>query len=268
MLRKVRMTTIAIYGAGPALGMAVARRFGREGFRVALVARSRERLDSMTRELAADGVEAAGFQADIADQAAALRAVDQIEDRFGPIDVLEHSPTPGRLFTSPLQIDVAAIAPLLDLYLLTPIALVGRVLPGMRARGHGGLLFAMGAAARYPIPRLAAGSITLSALRSYIHTLNSELSEIGVYTGALLIGVTIKNSQTHRGGTAPAIGERPLAVVPAEDLAEHLWDMYTKRDRVEDTVAPALTGSAIREEETIVASPRPRTTPPGHAAGT
>lgn len=238
------MPTIAIYGAGPALGMAVARRFGREGFQVALVARTRERLDGMARDLAASGVEAAGFQADIADRAAALRAADEIEARFGAIDVLEHSPTPGRIpgrmFTSPLEVDVAAITPLLDLYLLAPVALVGRVLPGMRERGNGALLFAMGAAARYPIPRLAAGGIALSGLRSYVHTLNSALSGTGVYAGALLIGATIADSQTHRSGTAPAIGDRPQAVVAPADLAGRLWDMYTKRDRAEDVIAPAL----------------------------
>ncbi|HEX3714478.1 MAG TPA: SDR family NAD(P)-dependent oxidoreductase [Trebonia sp.] len=238
------MKTIAIYGAGPALGMAAARRFGREGFRVALVARSRERLDGMVRELAADGVEAAGFPADISDQRAALRAADQIEAQFGAIDVLEHSPTPGRapgrLFTGPLELDTATIAPLLDLYLLTPVALVGRVLPGMRERGRGGLLFAMGAAARYPIPQLAAGGIALSGLRSYVHTLNSALRETGVYAGALLIGAVIEDSRTHRSAGAPAVGSRPQALVPAGDLADHLWDLYAKRDRVEDLVAPGL----------------------------
>jgi short-subunit dehydrogenase len=244
------MTTIAIYGAGPALGMAVARRFGREGFRVALVARSRERLDDMARDLAADGVEAAGFQADIADRDAALRAADEIEARFGAIDVLEHSPTPARLLTSPFEVDAATITPLLGLYLLTPIALAGRVLPGMRERDRGGLLFAMGASARYPIPQLAAAGIALSAVRSYIHTLNSALHETGVYAGTLLIGATIENSRAHRSATAPAIGERPLPVVPAGDLADRLWDMYTKRDRVEDVVAPTLTGPVVREEGT------------------
>jgi NAD(P)-dependent dehydrogenase (short-subunit alcohol dehydrogenase family) len=103
-------------------------------------------------------VQAAGFQADIAGQTAALRAADEIEARFGAIDVLEHSPTPsppgreygsaaGRMFSGPLDVDVPRLVPLLDLYLLAPIALVRRVLPGMRERGHGGLLFAMGAAA-------------------------------------------------------------------------------------------------------------------------
>jgi short-subunit dehydrogenase len=251
--RRARVATIAIYGAGPALGMAVARRFGQEGFRVALVARDRERLDGMARELADVGVEAAGFQADLADPAAALRATDQIEARFDAIEVLEHSPTPGtpgRLFTSPFEVDVATIAPLLDQYLLTPVALVGRVLPAMRERGHGGLLFAMGAAARYPIPGLAAGGIVLSGLRSYVHVLSSALRETGVYAGALLIGATIENSRTHLAGTAPAVGERPQAVVRAVDLADRLWDMYSRRDRVEDVVAPALAGSVARDEGT------------------
>jgi short-subunit dehydrogenase len=144
-------------------------------------------------------------------------------------------------------VDVATITPLLDLYLLAPVAWVGRVLPGMRERGRGGLLFAMGAAAKYPIPQLAVGGIALSGLRSYVHTLNSALSDTGVYAGALLIGATIADSQTHRGGTAPAIGDRPQAVVRPGDLADRLWDMYTKRDRAEDVIAPALAGPAIRE---------------------
>ena len=195
----------------------------------------------MVGELAADGVEAAGFQADLADRDSALRAADEIEARFGPIDVFEYSPTPGRaLLAGPLDVDVATVTPLLNLYLLTPIALAGRVLPGMRDRGNGALLFAMGAAAKYPIPRLAAGGIALSAVRSYIHTLNAALRETGVYAGALLIGATIENSRTHRSGTFPAIGEGPAAVVSAGDLAHRLWDLYTTRDRAEDVVAPAL----------------------------
>jgi len=241
------MPTLAIYGAGPALGAAVARRFGRGGFRVALVARNRERLEEMARDLALEGIEAHGFPADIADRTAAMRAADEIEARFGAIDVLEHSPTPGRfpgsLFAGPLELDIDRVAALLDLYVLAPIALVERLLPGMRERDRGALLFAMGAAAKYPIPRVAAGGIALSGLRSYVHTLNSALNETGVYAGALLIGATIEHSGTHRAAIAPAIGDRPQAVIPAEVLADRLWDLYTKKDRAEDVIAPAISAS-------------------------
>ena len=57
------MTTIAIIGAGPGLGAAVARRFGAEGFAVALVSRSQEHADGLAAQLVSDGVQARGFAA-------------------------------------------------------------------------------------------------------------------------------------------------------------------------------------------------------------
>lgn len=238
------MSTIAIFGAGPALGMAVARRFGREGFRVALVARDQGRLDAMAAELAGESIEAAGFRADLADRAAALGATDAIEARFGPVDVLEYSPTPAgsRPRVVPSQIDVATVVEPLDTHVLTPVALARRVLPGMLERGNGGLLFALGASAKYPMPRLASGGMAGAALRSYAHALHVEVAPSGVYAGTLLIGALIENSAAHRNAAAWSAdtGARQLAVVTAGDLADRYWDMYVKRDRAEDEMAPGL----------------------------
>lgn len=232
------MSTIAIFGAGPSLGMAVARRFGREGFRVALVARTGDRLNAMASELADDGIEAAGFPADLTDSAAATAAADAIEARFGPVDVLEYSPTPGSggPRALPSQIDAATVAPLLDKHVFTPVALVQRVLPGMLERGDGALLFALGASARYPMPRLASGGMIGAALRSYAHALNAELAPRGVYAGTLLIGALISGSAAHRDAAAWSAdtGVQELPVVTAGDLAGRYWDMYLKRDRPED----------------------------------
>src|SRR5260370_357958 len=85
--------TIAVFGVGPGMGRSVARRFGREGFQVALVARNQTRLDAFTRELAADGIEAAGFAGDIADRDALPGMIEPVTARFGPIDVLEDGPS-------------------------------------------------------------------------------------------------------------------------------------------------------------------------------
>jgi short-subunit dehydrogenase len=236
------MKTVAIFGAGPGLGMAVARRFAREGFRVALVARDRGRLESMAGDLAGEGAEAAGFPADLTDRAAALGAVDEIQARFGPVDVLEYSPTPGEhLRRDASELDVATVARLLDLYVLTPVALVGRVLPRMLERGDGGLLFAMGAAAKYPTPRLA-GGLALSGLRNYVHTLNAELGPKNVYAGTLVIGALIEGSAAARNPSAWGNGR--VAVVSADDLSERCWDMYAKRDRAEDQVTPGLAAAS------------------------
>jgi short-subunit dehydrogenase len=232
------MSTIAIFGAGPSLGIAVARRFGREGFGVALVARNGDRLDGMAADLADENIEAAGFPADLSHLAAAVKAADAIEARFGPVDVLEYSPTPGAGSPRalPSQIDEAIVTPLLEKHIYTPVALAQRLLPGMLERGNGALLFALGASAKYPMPRLASGGMIGAALRSYAHALNAELAPRGIYAGTLVIGALIKDSAAHRNAAAWSTdtGREELAVVTAEDLADRYWDMYIKRDRPED----------------------------------
>jgi short-subunit dehydrogenase len=199
------------------------------------VARDRGRLDDRVRELAGEGVEAAGFPADLSDRATALGAVDLIEGRLGPIDVLEYSPGgDASMGVAASQADVATVQHLVDRFLLTPVALVGEVLPGMLERGDGALLFAMGASAKYPMPRWASGGMVLAALRSYAHALHDELAPQGVYAGTLLIGALIEGSEAHRNASARG-GERPaIPVVSPDDLAERYWDMYVKRDRAED----------------------------------
>ena len=84
------MTTIAIVGAGPGLGAAVARRFGAEGFAVGLISRSQERADGLAAQLVADGVQAKGFAArrprpGIAGQGAGSGDRDPGADRGPPV---------------------------------------------------------------------------------------------------------------------------------------------------------------------------------------
>jgi NAD(P)-dependent dehydrogenase (short-subunit alcohol dehydrogenase family) len=88
------LPVIAIVGAGPGLGLSIARRFGREGFAVALISRSQSRVDDMAANLAGSGIEAAGFAADVLDRPALTAALTAVAQRLGAIDVLEYSPAP------------------------------------------------------------------------------------------------------------------------------------------------------------------------------
>lgn len=87
--------TLVVVGAGPGLGLAIARRVGREGFCVALIARRRESLNDLVATLREDGIEAEGFVANVGDEFALKGAFVDIRQRFGRIDVLEFSPTPA-----------------------------------------------------------------------------------------------------------------------------------------------------------------------------
>ena len=55
------MSTIAIVGAGPQFGRAIGHRFAREGFDVALIARSRTTIEKLAAELAETGVKSSGL---------------------------------------------------------------------------------------------------------------------------------------------------------------------------------------------------------------
>ncbi|MFJ3629243.1 SDR family oxidoreductase [Streptomyces albidoflavus] len=59
------MTTFALVGAGPGLGLAAARRFGAAGHRVALLSRSADHLEPLVAELSRDGTEARAYPADV-----------------------------------------------------------------------------------------------------------------------------------------------------------------------------------------------------------
>ena len=84
------MKTLALIGAGPGLGFSIAKKFGQNGFRIALISRDQQRLDKMAEELKTDfGVEAKGFAADIMDRASLVRAFTAVKQAYGFIDVLD-----------------------------------------------------------------------------------------------------------------------------------------------------------------------------------
>ena len=88
------MTTIAIIGAGRGLGAAVARKFGAEGFAVALLSRNQQHVDDLAADLSGDGLDARGYAADVRDPKSLTAALDRAAQDLGPIEVLEYSPIP------------------------------------------------------------------------------------------------------------------------------------------------------------------------------
>jgi NADP-dependent 3-hydroxy acid dehydrogenase YdfG len=231
--------TLAVVGAGPLIGMAMARRFGREGYRVGLIARNQERLDSYVKELEDSGIEAGGWVADVRNRPQLVEAIEGINDRFGRIDVLEYSPMVGNDdLQTVVNIDDKNILTFLDYYVLGPIVAVRAVLDQMVERGDGALLFTSGASAKAVMPSHGNVSVAMGGLRQYVRMLNAQLESNGVYAGSIII------SKVH----------------DPEELAELYWDMTQKRDRVEEFYGIAEIGEAY---EVLVARGYGPGFPPG-----
>lgn len=213
--------TLVIVGAGPGLGMGVARAFGRHGFQVGLIARTRERLDVLVGELAELGVTAAAFPADIRDRDALTTALTAARDTLGPIDVLEYSPSPTGAITGAVRTTVESATAQFELNVLGALSAVRQVLPDMRARGDGTLLLTTGVSSTVPAPFLANVGLAMAGLRNWAHTLHAELRAEGIYVGT----VTIASGIVPGGGEADpdAIGDR-------------YYRMYQRRDHVEEVI--------------------------------
>src|SRR3954451_7970632 len=80
--------TIVVCGHGPGISDAVARKFGKEGFAVAIVARNAERLTAAAASLTAAGITAKGFPCDLGDPEAVRALIRKVRTDLGPINVL------------------------------------------------------------------------------------------------------------------------------------------------------------------------------------
>ena len=188
------MTSIAIVGAGAGLGAAVARKFGAQGFSVGLISRNQARVDSLADQLAADGISAKGFVADVRDPASIASALEQVTETLGPIEVLQYSPLPQKDFMRPvLETTPADMIGPVEFSIYGPIAAVHQVLPGMRFLGEnkGTILFVNGGSAVKPGRTVSGTSIAFAGQAAYAQLLNEELAEEGIQVSQLIIGGAI-----------------------------------------------------------------------------
>ncbi|MGI5436686.1 SDR family NAD(P)-dependent oxidoreductase [Streptomyces shenzhenensis] len=182
------MTTIAIIGAGPGLGSAVARRFGREGFDVALVARDEARLDALAGALGAEGVNARGFSADVREPEQLRDALDRAAAHLGPVEVLQYSPLPRRDFMRPvLETTYLDLVGPVEFSVYGPVTAVQQVLPGMRELGRGTILFVNGGTAVLPHQDRAGTSIAFAAESAYGQLLHHALADDGIHVAQLIV---------------------------------------------------------------------------------
>lgn len=208
--------SIVIVGAGPNLGAAVARRFGREGLAVGLIARNEPKLQALTDDLAQAGITADFATADIRDATALSSAITTLADRLGPIEVLEYSPLPARAFMKPiLETTVEDVRGPLEFSVLGAVAAATAVIEPMLERGSGTILFTTGGVAINPYPLRAGVGISFAAEVAYARMLHDELRPRGVHVAHTAVGGAIGPGQDHE----------------PDDIADLLWRHHTDRNR-------------------------------------
>ncbi|MGW4969816.1 SDR family NAD(P)-dependent oxidoreductase [Streptomyces albidoflavus] len=218
------MTTFALVGAGPGLGLAAARRFGAAGHRVALLSRSADHLEPLVAELSRDGTEARAYPADVLAPDSLTAALGRAAEELGPVEILQYSPVPRADFMKPvLETTAADLDDPLAFSVKAPVTCVQAVLPGMRALGRGTLLFVNGGSAVRPAPRVAGTSIAFAAESAYARMLHDALVDENIHAAQLIIPGAIRPDAEHSSPDA---------------LAERLYALHTGRDEFRHYAEP------------------------------
>lgn len=204
-------------GASRGIGRAVASALAREGARVALASRSRDRLAEAAKEISTD---TASFEADTGDLERIERLPAEVEGELGPVEILVTNtggPPPG----SALDADLAEWRAAYESLVLAPRLLVEAVLPGMRERAWGRIVNVGSTSTVEPIPGLDLSSVHRPAAVGFFKTLAREVAGDGITVNTVATGrfATQRVAELAGGSLEPA-RERAREEVPAGRMGE------------------------------------------------
>jgi short-subunit dehydrogenase len=199
---------LLLVGAGPGLGLAVARRFAVGGYRVTLLARKTDRLGELAQSLDDTGAEIDTIEADASDSDDLRARMTELYGSDGAPGVVIYNAVMG----APDQLMSSTAAHLQTAYavdVIGAIVIAQVAAPAMRAAGFGTIVVTGGGFADHPIPALATVSLGKAALRAAATMLGADLGPDGIRVATLTIAGQIV------AGTA----------FDPERIAERYWEV-------------------------------------------
>jgi NAD(P)-dependent dehydrogenase (short-subunit alcohol dehydrogenase family) len=199
---------LLLIGAGPGVGAAVVRRFGREGFRSTLISRSGTA--DLASELRGDGLEIEAIATDIADLDGYRGRLEGLFGAPGTPGVVVYNaalPDPGQI----LDATVEQLRTAHDVDVIGAVIAAQVAAPVLRASGGGTLLATSGGFADNPVPPLATLSIGKAALRSAQTLIAAGVAADGIHAATVTIVGAVK----------------PGTAFDPDDIAELFWTAHT-----------------------------------------
>jgi NAD(P)-dependent dehydrogenase (short-subunit alcohol dehydrogenase family) len=204
----------AVVGVGPGNGAALARRFAREGYRVALLARSRETSDALATELG----DARAYACDVADEASVKAAFATIRAELGEVDVVAYNAGSGTWGTiddlTPQAFEASWRVNALGLFLVSQ-----EVIPAMKAKGSGSIVVVGATASRRGMPRTTAFAPAKAAQRSLAEAMARHLWPLGIHVSLIILDGVVDLERTRQ-----AMPDKPDDFFIGPDgVAETAW---------------------------------------------
>jgi len=209
-------TTFLSIASGPGIGLATARRFGREGYRVVLAARTVERLQADAAKLRLEGIEATTVKVDAAD----ARSVANVVTSIGPdLEILHynggilHYDSAGTLQARSLvEETIDTLVSDTKVNVSSALAAVHAAVPMMTAQGRGTVLLTGGGLGVQPSADFLTLSVGKAGVRSMALALFPALKEHGIHVATVTV--------------AKLVGPNSRE---AEEVAAAFWELHSQR---------------------------------------
>ena len=175
-----------VAGVGPGNGVSISRRFAAGGYRVAMLARSAERLAEWEKEI--PGVR--GFACDVADRAAVLVALAALRRELGPVDVLVHNAAAGA-FGEFMDVAPETLETTFRVNVMSLLHCGQTAARDMLERGSGAIVVTGNTSARRGRAGFAAFAPTKAAQRILAESMARSLGPKGIHVAYALIDAVI-----------------------------------------------------------------------------
>jgi dehydrogenase/reductase SDR family member 7B len=224
---------VIITGGSSGIGKALAEKFGNEGSKVLITARTKQELDKTVAELKQRNITVAGFRADVSreedNQAMAAEAVRL----YGTIDVLINNAgiSMRALFA---EVDLAVVKKVMDINFYGALYATKYCLPEIM-KNKGTVVGISSVAGFRGLPGRTGYSSSKFALNGFLEVLRTELLKTGVHVLTACPGFTssnIRNRALTKDGSPQ--GESPREedkMMTAEECAHHIYKAVVRRKR-------------------------------------
>jgi NAD(P)-dependent dehydrogenase (short-subunit alcohol dehydrogenase family) len=182
----------AILGAGVGTGAALARRFAKAGYRVAVVARSTLVIDALASEI---GENASAFVCDVTDPDAIAATLGKIAETLGSIDVLCYNAGSGVRGTLE-EISLEIFEQSWRTNTLGLLAASKAVIPAMKAKEKGTIIITGATASRRGAAFTAAFAPAKAAQRSLAESMAKHLGPLGIHVALMIVDGAIDLPKT------------------------------------------------------------------------
>jgi NAD(P)-dependent dehydrogenase (short-subunit alcohol dehydrogenase family) len=213
----------AVLGIGPALGASIARRFAREGYAVALMARRSEEIDPVERSIAAAGGRALALRADATQADSVAAAFRRVREELGAPDVFVYNAgsfQPGGV----LEISPETFEQSWRVNCMGAFLAAREVLPAMVERGRGTVLLTGATASLRGSARFSCLAVGKFGLRALAQSMARELGPQGVHVAHILIDGQIDTPRVRQ--MQP--GREDATLLAPDAIANEYWNLHAQ----------------------------------------